>query len=120
MGANLYKNKLFITVPRRRDGVPSSLNFINANSPEKHNVPLIPYPNWDVNRLDYGGSDRIVSVYRVAIDPCDRMWMVDTGLIEIPGQYSQLFKQGRIAQYFHLSLKHVLHLHFVYLYFLFK
>lgn len=86
MGSNLYKNKLFVIVPRRRDGIPSTVNYVNFNSTNRHNVPLIPYPNWEMNSLDHTGPDRLVSVYRVAIDPCERMWMVDTGIIEIPGK----------------------------------
>lgn len=90
MGANIWNNKLFITVPRRRNGVPSSLNYVDMNNAQRHNVPLTPYPNWDVNRLDYEGSERIVSVYRMAIDECDRAWMIDTGLIEIPGNNTRV------------------------------
>lgn len=85
MGANLWRNKLFITVPRRRGGVPSSLNYVDMNNPERHNVPLKPYPNWNVNRLDKKGSDKIVSVYRIAIDECNRAWMVDTGIVDVLG-----------------------------------
>lgn len=86
MGANRWRNKLFITVPRRRQGVISSLNYVDLNQPQRHNVPLIPYPNWDINQLDYEEENRIVSVYRVAVDPCDRIWMIDTGIMEIPGK----------------------------------
>ncbi|XP_045476783.1 L-dopachrome tautomerase yellow-f2-like [Harmonia axyridis] len=98
MGAAVWKNKLFITVPRRRHGVPSSLNYVNLDSPNKHNTPLIPYPNWEMNALpsnynsssfdsaSLSSSDRthFVSVYRVAVDSCDRLWFVDTGRMEIP------------------------------------
>lgn len=86
MGANRWKDKLFITVPRRRDGIPSTLNYVPINSTERHNVPLTPYPDWETNILSgNGGQDHLVSVYRLGIDVCDRLWMVDTGLIEIPG-----------------------------------
>lgn len=85
MGANIWKNKLFIGVPRRRFGVPSTLNYVNLESPIKHNVPLIPYPNWDVNQLDYKGEDKLVSIYRFAIDPCDRLWSVDSGSVNSLG-----------------------------------
>lgn len=85
MGANVWNNKLFITVPRRRPGVPSTLNYVWLNSTNRHNLPLIPYPDWDTNTLDRRNSDRFVSIYRVGIDSCDRMWFVDTGLIETPG-----------------------------------
>ncbi|XP_066153350.1 L-dopachrome tautomerase yellow-f2-like [Euwallacea fornicatus] len=87
MGANVWKDKLFITVPRRRLGVPSTLNYVPLGSEKRQNVPLIPYPSWDINLYpDTSGSlDNFVSVYRIAIDVCDRMWFVDTGIVETLG-----------------------------------
>jgi hypothetical protein len=29
----------------------------------------------------------IISVYRTRVDACDRLWFVDTGLLEYPSQY---------------------------------
>lgn len=88
MGANRWKDKLFITVPRRRLGVPSTLNYVPINRPERHNVPLIPYPDLKTNALRAPeGQEHLASVYRIAIDPCDRMWMVDTGVVETLGKY---------------------------------
>lgn len=88
MGANVWKNKLFITVPRRRLGVPSTLNYVSMNSKRRQNVPLIPYPDYKTNALytQYSRQHRFVSIYRVAVDVCDRLWFVDTGVIEIPGK----------------------------------
>ncbi|CAH1164980.1 unnamed protein product [Phyllotreta striolata] len=85
MGANVWRNKLFITVPRRRLGVPSTLNYVPLDSRQKHNVPLIPYPNWEVNTYPdpTNSGENLVSLYRVAVDPCDRLWFVDTGLVEV-------------------------------------
>lgn len=89
MGANVWKNKLFITVPRRRSGIPSSLNYVPLNSKVRHNVPLIPYPNWQINLYPPQGTtlDNFISIYRIAIDPCDRLWAVDTGLLETLGKF---------------------------------
>jgi hypothetical protein len=89
MGANVWNNKLFITVPRRRPGVPSTLNYVLVNGTQRQNVPLIPYPDWDTNTLG-GSGTKLVSVYRVAVDSCDRLWFVDTGLIETPGDPQQV------------------------------
>ncbi|CAG9832945.1 unnamed protein product [Diabrotica balteata] len=92
MGANVWRNKLFITVPRRRLGVPSTLNYVPLDSPSRHNVPLIPYPDWDTNIYPdpKNSGDNFVSVYRVAVDPCDRLWFVDTGLVEVLGNVSRV------------------------------
>ncbi|GJQ85796.1 hypothetical protein Trydic_g20354 [Trypoxylus dichotomus] len=94
MGANRWKDKLFITVPRRRVGIPSTLNYVPINSTLRHNVPLIPYPNLQTNTLKVTVSqERLISVYRVAVDPCDRLWMVDTGIIETPGNKTKIGPQ---------------------------
>ncbi|KAJ8916781.1 hypothetical protein NQ315_005786 [Exocentrus adspersus] len=90
MGANVWQDKLFITVPRRRLGVPSSLNYVSlkkSKNPNRHNVPLIPYPSWEKNTYPdtSGRGDNFVSVYRVAVDTCDRLWFVDTGTVETLG-----------------------------------
>lgn len=90
MGSNVWQNKLFVSVPRRRLGVPSTLNYVPLNSPNKDNVPLVPYPNWDKNLYPdtSGQGENFVSVYRVAVDTCDRLWFVDTGTLEIPGGHT--------------------------------
>lgn len=31
-------------------------------------------------------SNRIVSVYRTRVDSCNRLWFVDTGALEYPGE----------------------------------
>ncbi|CAG9767087.1 unnamed protein product [Ceutorhynchus assimilis] len=87
MGANVWQDKLFITIPRRRLGVPSTLNYVPLKNAKKHNVPLKPYPNWEMNLYpDTSDSkENFVSVYRTAIDVCDRMWFVDTGIVETLG-----------------------------------
>lgn len=86
MGANRWKNKLFISIPRRRLGIPSTLNYVPMNSTERHNVPLIPYPDLDTNAIEAPeGKKHIISVYRPAVDVCDRLWMVDTGIVQTLG-----------------------------------
>lgn len=87
MGANVWKDKVFITVPRRRHGVPSTLNYVSLNNKNRHNLPLKPYPNWNINVFPdtSGKGENFVSVYRTAIDVCDRLWFVDAGILEIPG-----------------------------------
>lgn len=86
MGANRWKNKLFITIPRRRLGVPSTLNYVPIDKPERHNVPLIPYPDLKSNAVKApADQEHIVSAYRVAIDACDRLWVADSGVVETLG-----------------------------------
>ncbi|XP_034939876.1 major royal jelly protein 1-like [Chelonus insularis] len=69
--------KIFVTTIRT-DGVPASLTTISGVT--GHGGPLLyPYPNWRWARK--GDCNGITSVFRVAIDECDRLWVLDTGKI---------------------------------------
>ncbi|XP_045783588.1 uncharacterized protein LOC123879729 [Maniola jurtina] len=80
IGLEVWGDRIFVTVPRRRYGIPSTLNYV-WNGPAK-SPALQPYP----------GSQDLVSVYRPRIDECGRLWMVDTGLLEVPGDRRQVRK----------------------------
>ncbi|KAG6461495.1 hypothetical protein O3G_MSEX012669 [Manduca sexta] len=80
IGLQVYADKVFVTVPRRKYGIPSTLNYVDRSSPSPL---LMPYPSFEEVK-------RLVSVYRPAVDECDRLWMVDTGLLEVPGARKQL------------------------------
>lgn len=52
MGVEHYKGRLFITVPRRNPGVPSTLNHIEMNLNIRNKSPLLkPFPNLARNDL---------------------------------------------------------------------
>nr|AIU92945.1 royal jelly-like protein [Melipona quadrifasciata] len=74
-----WRNYTFVTVIRQEEGVPSSLNVItDKNGP---GGPLLaPYPDW--NWANVKNCSAIISVYRVAIDRCDRLWVLDTGVVD--------------------------------------
>nr|QHN70683.1 yellow-f4 [Limenitis arthemis astyanax] len=86
IGLEVYGKKVFVTVPRRRYGIPSTLNYVEISS--NKSPALRPFKN----------SHNLISVYRPRIDACDRLWMVDTGLLEIPGNRTQV-KQPSIVVY---------------------
>lgn len=91
MGIEHYQNRLFVTVPRRRMGIPSTLNYVNLQGGHNKSPRLRPFPDLATNTLQpnlQADSSRIVSVYRTRIDECERMWFVDTGLLELPGSNS--------------------------------
>uniref|UniRef100_A0A2A4JSF3 Uncharacterized protein n=1 Tax=Heliothis virescens TaxID=7102 RepID=A0A2A4JSF3_HELVI len=90
IGLEVYQNKLFVTVPRRRHGIPSTVNYVDLDT--KESSPLLkPYPN-------SASVDKFFSVYRPRVDACDRLWMVDTGVLETPGDFQQK-KQPEIIIY---------------------
>lgn len=77
---------------------------------------LIPYPSWEANSLESDGftaetttGDRInapkativdggqlvdnssiISTFRIRVDECDRLWVMDTGLADILGNPKQI------------------------------
>lgn len=101
---------------RWRSGVASTLNYIDIDSKETSPI-LMPYPNWQANSLDsdgfstaetMGGGGRtnapmatvvdgqladnssIISTFRIRVDECDRLWIMDTGLADILGNPKQI------------------------------
>lgn len=92
MGVTHFREKLFITTPRRRPGIPSTLNFVRIDSTTK-SPKLIPYPSYYENQLDsrlQPDPDRLISVYRTRVDACNRLWFIDTGMLEYPNNRTQV------------------------------
>lgn len=51
MGASHYKGRVFLTVPRRRVGVPSTLNFVYTKSTKGSSPSYKAFPNIEMNQL---------------------------------------------------------------------
>ncbi|XP_076235248.1 yellow-f [Calliopsis andreniformis] len=82
LGLQVWKDKVFVTVPRWRNGVMSNLNYFSKND-NSTSPKLTPYPNWETNDIHKDGG--IVSIFRVRADACNRLWGVDTGISDILG-----------------------------------
>nr|ARK19905.1 yellow-like protein [Ampulex compressa] len=68
---------VFITIPRFQEGVPVTLGYVSDDATLDGNPLIVPYPNWEYNTL--GNCDSITSVYRIQVDKCGRLWVLDTG-----------------------------------------
>jgi hypothetical protein len=83
---------------RWKSGIAASLNFLPLNSPINKTSSLIPYPSWKANTLPESGQtpeeNQIVSTFRVKVDACDRLWVMDTGLADILGEGKQVSPQA--------------------------
>jgi len=115
LGLDIWHDKLFITVPRWKSGVAASLNYVLL-SDEKSPV-YTPYPSWEANTFEGAESSplaaastggradapkatqastelannaTIISTFRVRVDECDRLWVMDTGLADILGSPKQI------------------------------
>ncbi|XP_028026336.1 uncharacterized protein LOC114240104 [Bombyx mandarina] len=79
----------YITIPRTEPGIPSTINVIGDNE-----IFVSP----DFKSFDNKQGDKLISVYTTFFDFCGRLWMVDTGLIDIPGVRKQV-KHPSLAAY---------------------
>ncbi|XP_050514591.1 protein yellow isoform X2 [Diabrotica virgifera virgifera] len=81
VGMEIWQDKLFISVPRWKEGIPATLNYVPLNSPVK-NPRLIPYPDFPSNELG-NCENGLNTVYRMKADECERLWVLDTGTFGI-------------------------------------
>ncbi|XP_063989276.1 protein yellow-like [Diachasmimorpha longicaudata] len=82
VGIEIWRNKLFVTVPRWKNGIPATLNYISLDTNRGGSPKLSPYPNWAQNKAGDCGSG-LTTAYRIHADECDRLWVLDTGTIGI-------------------------------------
>lgn len=51
MGVTHFRGRLFITMPRRRPGIPSTLNYVHTKSTKGSSPSMRPYPSIEINQL---------------------------------------------------------------------
>ncbi|XP_055588301.1 major royal jelly protein 1-like [Uranotaenia lowii] len=82
-GIEVGFDRIFIATPRLFSGVPATLSTIPRGTQGDSPV-LQAYPNWShhtAGTKEYNCSDiGLVSVYRVRIDSCNRLWALDAGV----------------------------------------
>lgn len=82
-GIEITWNRIFVSTPRLRSGVPATLSFFPRNVPLGSSPRLQAYPSWDWHGAGKGeiNCTRLISVYRTRLDRCDRLWVVDAGVM---------------------------------------
>lgn len=82
-GIAIDYERIFIATPRLFSGVPATLSVIPRKDHDASPV-LQAYPDWsfhDAGRRAYNCSELgLVSVYRMRIDSCNRLWALDSGV----------------------------------------
>lgn len=88
LGVDRYGDRVFVTLPRWKNGVPASLAYLplydnadgGATSPA-----MRPYPSWSAHAPDPSSApadcSRLMSVYRLWVDECQRLWVLDAGVV---------------------------------------
>ncbi|KAI4502100.1 hypothetical protein M0802_002782 [Mischocyttarus mexicanus] len=74
-----HTSVVFVTIPRFIKGIPATFGYVTNDVTPEGNPIIAPYPNWEVNKE--GDCNGITSVFRVAIDKCHRLWILDTGKV---------------------------------------
>ncbi|XP_075156805.1 L-dopachrome tautomerase yellow [Haematobia irritans] len=82
VGVEHWQNRLFVTIPRWRDGIPATLTYINMDHSVTGSPALIPYPDWRSNTAG-DCANSITTAYRIKVDECGRLWVLDTGTLGI-------------------------------------
>ncbi|XP_063240390.1 protein yellow-like [Bacillus rossius redtenbacheri] len=81
LGLDCWGDRVFLTLPRwKPTGVPVTLATV-PRSGGGESPPLRPYPSWAWHRGP--GCERLTSVFRVNVDPCGRLWVLDSGLEDV-------------------------------------
>ncbi|XP_026476913.1 protein yellow-like [Ctenocephalides felis] len=82
-GLEVGWNRLFVATPRLRLGVGATLSTFPRNTPPGSSPVLQAYPDWSFHgaaRDEFGNCTGLVSVYRIRLDSCNRLWVVDSGV----------------------------------------
>ena len=68
-----YDGSIYVTVPRWRSGVPSTLNKLIFDGDDDLQPILEPFPSWEFN------NNTLRNAQSMLIDTHNRMWIIDVG-----------------------------------------
>ncbi|XKL69266.1 hypothetical protein PGB90_007035 [Kerria lacca] len=92
-GMEVGWDRVFLATPRLWPGNPATVSWIPRNSFENSgemSPALQAYPNWDWHRAATTNTvantkencTNIISVFRIRLDKCDRLWILDSGVMD--------------------------------------
>lgn len=89
-GIKVYKNDIYVTVPRWLPGVPSTLNKVKFL--DDKTAILSPFPDWASQ--DLSNQDGFKYIQSMEIDSQGRMWIIDVGRLNIVDKNTSSIKNG--------------------------
>lgn len=87
LGLEVWRDKVFITLPKWKTGIPVTLATVPRHS-KTRSPKLKPYPNWQWHEPD--NCESLTSVFRVQVDECNRLWVLDSGKTEFAKRSKQV------------------------------
>ncbi|XP_066994513.2 dopaminechrome tautomerase [Anabrus simplex] len=84
LGIEVWGDRIFIALPKWKDGIPVTLASVPRNPNDAGGLrspPLLPYPSWEWHLPD--DCSGMTSVFRMAVDPCGRLWVLDSGTTDV-------------------------------------
>ncbi|XP_017849848.1 major royal jelly protein 1 [Drosophila busckii] len=82
-GIAVTQDRIFVATPKLFSGVPSTVSWV-PKAQFGDSAKLQAYPDWSYSntaRTNYNCSDLILtSVYRLRVDSCNRLWLLDAGV----------------------------------------
>lgn len=75
-----YTKRVFVTTPQFRNGIPATVSEVSREVNSRGEYLLKPFPSWDT--VGSATSCEFArSVYRIHIDKCGLLWVLDTGRV---------------------------------------
>ncbi|KAF5288325.1 hypothetical protein FQR65_LT12059 [Abscondita terminalis] len=87
LGIEVDRDRIFVSFPKWKDGTPCTLAVIPKAANEVSPI-FIPYPSWDWHNSDT--CDGLLSVYRMQVDECKRLWVLDSGQVNVSTKPEQV------------------------------
>ncbi|XP_077301270.1 dopaminechrome tautomerase-like [Arctopsyche grandis] len=83
-GLDIGYDRLFVAAPRLRPGVPATMATISRNTPAGSSPVLEAFPDWSWHDAGIGqfNCSGLISVYRIRSDRCNRLWVLDSGVMD--------------------------------------
>lgn len=85
LGVHAFRHRIFVSLPKWKEGVPVTLGYVSKN--EGTTPAIKPYPDWSWHVAT--GCYGLTSVFRMDIDSCDRLWVMDSGVVDAENTVNQ-------------------------------